>query len=188
MRDIHKEKCKKLKKIRKSMADKLGVDLHQRECTFEGKCSGTCPKCKQEEEILNKAILQRTAAIGVAATMGVGLVGCNSPSEKSNPMLEELKALGDHKVENIDDSLAGNVIILEDEDENQDDNETNSGYEDIDGGLIELEPTDIGELSGDVEYIGDDFEDGDTLDINRLNIGNDSITGLVVPDMPFGRF
>ena len=106
MKDIHKEKCKKLKKIRKSMADKLGVDLHQKECTFEGKCSGTCPKCKQEEELLNKAILQRTAAIGVAATMGVGLVGCNTPKEKGNPLLEELKALGDHKVENIDDSLA----------------------------------------------------------------------------------
>ena len=77
MIDIHKEKCKQLMKIRKIMADKLGVDLHQRECTFEGKCSGTCPKCKQEEEILNKAILQRTVAAGVVTTMGVSMVGCS---------------------------------------------------------------------------------------------------------------
>lgn len=39
--DIHKERCKKLKEIRKKVADKIGVDLHQTECTFEGKCSGT---------------------------------------------------------------------------------------------------------------------------------------------------
>ena len=86
MIDIHKEKCKQLMKIRKIMADKLGVDLHQRECTFEGKCSGTCPKCKQEEEILNKAILQRTVAAGVATTMGVSMVGC-SISNKDNVSL-----------------------------------------------------------------------------------------------------
>ena len=78
MIDIHKEKCKKLKKIRKSMADKLGVDLHQRECTFEGKCSGTCPKCRQEEEIINRAILQKVAIVSVGTTMGIGLVGCNT--------------------------------------------------------------------------------------------------------------
>ena len=77
MIDIHKEKCKQLMKIRKIMADKLSIDLHQRECTFKGKCFGTCPKCKQEEEILNKAILQRTVAAGVATTMGVSMVGCS---------------------------------------------------------------------------------------------------------------
>ena len=75
--DFNKKRCKKLKEIRKSIADKLGVDLQQKECTFEGKCSGTCPKCKQEEEILNKALLKRTGAIGIAATMGASLVGCN---------------------------------------------------------------------------------------------------------------
>ena len=29
------------------------IDLKQEECTYKGECSGTCPKCKQEEEILN---------------------------------------------------------------------------------------------------------------------------------------
>ena len=48
----HKQKCDKLKQVRKDIADKIGVDLHQKECTFSGDCTGTCPKCKQEEEIL----------------------------------------------------------------------------------------------------------------------------------------
>lgn len=36
----HKELCRQLKKIRKDMADKLGIDLHQTECTYPGECSG----------------------------------------------------------------------------------------------------------------------------------------------------
>ena len=54
-----KEKCKKLKEIRKEVADKLGIDLKQTECTYKGECSGTCPKCSQEEEILNTYLLKQ---------------------------------------------------------------------------------------------------------------------------------
>lgn len=74
--DIHKEKCKKLKEIRKKVADKIGIDLHQSECTYEGPCSGTCPKCAMEEQRLNRALLGKAAlATGVAA-MSIGLAGC----------------------------------------------------------------------------------------------------------------
>ena len=51
-----KQKCNVLKRVRKQMADKLGIDLHQKECTFEGECSGTCPKCAHEESGLNAAL------------------------------------------------------------------------------------------------------------------------------------
>lgn len=72
----NKEKCKVLKTIRKKLADTLGVELHQRECTFEGECSGTCPKCQQEEQILNQALLSKAAvAVGVAA-LSVSLTAC----------------------------------------------------------------------------------------------------------------
>ena len=56
---IHKERCKELKLIRAKIAEELGIDLHQRKCTFEGYCSGTCPKCKSEELILNSALLKK---------------------------------------------------------------------------------------------------------------------------------
>lgn len=74
--DVNKEKCKALKKIRKKLADTLGVDLHQRECTYEGKCSGTCPKCKQEEEQLNRAIWAKSALAAGTVAATVGLTGC----------------------------------------------------------------------------------------------------------------
>lgn len=70
-------KCDRLKKIRKAVADKLNVDLHQSECTFEGNCRGTCPKCKQEEEILNRELLKRAAGLGVGTLAGLSLAGCS---------------------------------------------------------------------------------------------------------------
>lgn len=56
---IHKEKCRQLKLVRAKIAQEFGVELHQRECTYEGYCSGTCPKCAAEERALNEAILRR---------------------------------------------------------------------------------------------------------------------------------
>lgn len=70
-------KCDRLKKIRKAVADRLHVDLHQTECTFEGNCRGTCPKCKQEEEILNRELLKRAAGLGVGTLAGLSLAGCS---------------------------------------------------------------------------------------------------------------
>ena len=84
--DLNKEKCRKLKQIRKRLADTLHIDLHQRECTYEGPCSGTCPKCKQEEQQLNQAILKKTALAAGVVTMTVGLTGCVMETE-GTPMM-----------------------------------------------------------------------------------------------------
>ena len=54
-----KEKCNFLKEMRRKLAEKLGIDLKQKECTFEGQCTGTCPKCQEEELILNNALLEK---------------------------------------------------------------------------------------------------------------------------------
>lgn len=84
---IHKEKCKELKAIRAKIAEDLGIDLQQKECTYEGYCSGTCPKCKSEEMRLNLAIMKRqmeeadvkrrVAAAGLTAVAAISLTGCN---------------------------------------------------------------------------------------------------------------
>lgn len=106
---IHKKKCGELKLVRAKMAEELGVELHQRECTYAGYCSGTCPKCAEEERLLNEAFLRREAerlenepekaansterksaagrakgrvlAAGLAAIVSIGLSGCSVPGE-----------------------------------------------------------------------------------------------------------
>lgn len=77
----HREKCKELKEMRRQMADKIGVDLHQRECTYEGECSGTCPKCAQEEKTLNKFLLKSAVALASVAVSATALTGCGKSSE-----------------------------------------------------------------------------------------------------------
>lgn len=77
-----KDKCKVLKEIRKQQAEALGIDLHQRECTFEGECRGTCPKCKAEEMQLNAELLRRKAlAVGGAVGVAVSLTACTGPTQ-----------------------------------------------------------------------------------------------------------
>lgn len=133
MKDYNKEKCKLLKEVRKTMANKLGVDLHQQECTYQGKCLGTCPKCKQEEEILNKAILQKTAIAGTVAAISMGMTGCSFNQNKFEPTNE---------------NLSNNVIILDEvekekdnsviEDE-EDKNDDNYLFNELSGNVVLIE-------------------------------------------------
>ena len=74
----HKAKCEKLKQIRKQLADGLGVDLHQSECTYQGECRGTCPKCAQEEKQLNQALVAKGMLVAGLATLSLSLAGCGN--------------------------------------------------------------------------------------------------------------
>lgn len=134
----HREKCDHLKQIRKTVADSLGVDLKQTVCTYEGECSGTCPKCQQEEKVLSKALLQGAA---VAASTAILLAGCGT--------------------ERIELNLDGDLGIPPFEEEMIDGNMTGpENYDDIQGGEDwnpELEIEEY-ELEGDVVYIGEDVE------------------------------
>lgn len=61
----NKQKCEELRKIRVSLAKKLGIQdkIRQTPCDFKGECKGTCPACEKEEILLNKAMIGRTALI-----------------------------------------------------------------------------------------------------------------------------
>lgn len=142
--DIHKEKCKKLKEIRKKVADKIGIDLHQSECTYEGPCSGTCPKCAMEEQRLNRALLGKAAlATGVAA-MSIGLAGC----QQAETTLE-----GDIEVSSsTEQQLEGEAVEYIPDSESEEWNTTeNMTTEEITTEATTTE--EMIELEGDVVYV-----------------------------------
>lgn len=94
MARIHKERCRELKLVRAKMAEELGVDLHQRECTYDGYCSGTCPKCAAEERALNEAILRRQMeeteqSGGVTAALDRRQTGAEQSGRESNVFKRE---------------------------------------------------------------------------------------------------
>lgn len=174
----HKEKCRRLKAIRKKVADTIGLDLHQTECTFEGECKGTCPKCAQEEKRLNAALLGGTACAAAALLTACGMEKQSSghESHSNNTLIENIASVFDKS-----DDYAGDIEMTGDEAPPIDDYDGGLEYYDPDtitviddGSIDEYDP----ELAaGELEY----DPNTDSLycnDNNNNNNGNDEIYEL----------
>ena len=80
-----KNKCKILKQIRQKIADENDIPLVTRECSYQGECSGTCPKCEQELRYLEQQLAQRQSlgkrvtVAALAAGLLASLTGCPAP-------------------------------------------------------------------------------------------------------------
>lgn len=51
-----RRKCDVLKNIRKKVAQRENLSIDFRECTFRGRCAGTCPKCEEELSQINEQL------------------------------------------------------------------------------------------------------------------------------------
>ena len=51
-----KQTCKILKEIRKQIAAENDIKLVIEECTYQGDCRGTCPKCEAEVRYLEREL------------------------------------------------------------------------------------------------------------------------------------
>lgn len=70
--------CKQLKAVRHRIAEENNIPLEQRECTYDGPCRGTCPRCEAEVRYLEKSLAQRLH-LGKAATvagLSLSLAAC----------------------------------------------------------------------------------------------------------------
>ena len=79
-----KEVCKRLKKVRREIAEANDIRLVQEECTHKGDCMGTCPRCEQEVRYLESELSKRrkfgkaVSIIGIAAVTGTVAVTASS--------------------------------------------------------------------------------------------------------------
>jgi len=65
--------CETLKAIRRDIASANEIDYNPTECTHEGDCAGTCPKCEQETQWLERQLLTRQALGKAVAIAGLSL-------------------------------------------------------------------------------------------------------------------
>ncbi len=65
--------CKELKAVRRRIADENNIPLEQPECTHQGDCLGTCPRCESEVRYLEQALTHKIAMGKVATVAGLGL-------------------------------------------------------------------------------------------------------------------
>ncbi len=79
-----KEKCRMLRDIRRQIAECNDIELITKECTYQGKCRGTCPKCEQEVRYLEEQLAMRRSAgmrialAGVSIGAMLALSGCSA--------------------------------------------------------------------------------------------------------------
>lgn len=57
-----RDKCELLNEIRQKIADENNIEFTIYDCTFEGDCSGTCPKCESELEYLERELEKKQNA------------------------------------------------------------------------------------------------------------------------------
>ena len=73
MKTNGKNICKELKAIRKRVADENQIPLEQHECTYDGQCDGTCPRCEAEVKYLEQELHRRMTLGKAAAVAGVAI-------------------------------------------------------------------------------------------------------------------
>ena len=87
-----KATCAILKQIRRNIAEKNDIALTIAECTYQGNCPGTCPRCEAEVRLLEKALAEkkkrgiRTAVAGISAgLLAASLVSCTPVGAEEGP-------------------------------------------------------------------------------------------------------
>lgn len=159
---IGKEKCKALKELRKKIAENNDISFAVSECSHQGDCKGTCPKCDAElkyleRELDKKVKLGKTVVLaGLSACLTGVVAGCNSDDENGPWNGSETEITSENTadydgglIESEEPSTQeiirteGDVYISEEPTEAEGDNDTTE---------------EIIELEGDVVYTGEDEE------------------------------
>ena len=82
-----KHTCKILKEIRMQIAAENDIELVTSECTYQGDCLGTCPKCEEEVRYLERELekRQRMGKAAVVVGLSVGLLGASQMALAQQP-------------------------------------------------------------------------------------------------------
>ena len=99
--------CKQLKAVRQHIAEENNIPLELRECTYEGPCRGTCPRCEAEVRYLEQSLASRLR-LGKAATvagLSLSLAACNT--NQNGPLVKADSLPSDEVSEELgpDDTL-----------------------------------------------------------------------------------
>ena len=102
-----KDICKELKAVRRQIAEENDIPLEISECTYQGPCKGTCPRCESEVRFLENALADRlrlgkvATVAGLALTLGVtGSAAAQSTEVEKVPPSHE-RQTGDCEVTGV---------------------------------------------------------------------------------------
>lgn len=143
-----KKTCEKLKDLRKQVAEANGIEYEPAECTYEGDCPGTCPRCDAELADLQRQLDEKEAR-GEEIVYGDEII--------SICITEEKKQKIEYGYPKMRYSLIGDITTV--------DMENTMGYIISKDELPEGEDeTAKGELLSDIDYLTDNYEHFDKKD------------------------
>lgn len=145
-----KAKCKILREIRRRIAEENDISFITKDCTYQGECRGTCPKCEAELRFLEQQ-LERRRRLGktvtlaaLAASLSLGLTACGTPKEENTDFYASSESAAKRREKRDrenDQQVVGEIEVMG---EFPDENEGN-------GGELAGEPVEYVEpLEGDV--------------------------------------
>lgn len=140
-----KEKCRALKEIRGQIARENDIPFAVSQCTYQGECRGTCPKCEAElrylerELAIRKGLGKAVAVVGISASVCAGLTAC-SPMDGVQDFFQGLENGSDLEI-------AGNISEAEPSTETLDLN-VEGMVEELQGDIAPLEETDTNMENG----------------------------------------
>ena len=111
-----KKTCKILKEIRQQIAEKNEIEYITSECSFQGECLGTCPKCEAEVRYLENELHKRQQLGKVVTIAGISLgvagtfAACSNPAPQSDEKEDTVKVARYSCVPTID-SLTEQLVV-----------------------------------------------------------------------------
>ena len=118
-----KQTCKILKEIRKQIAAENDIELVVSECTYQGDCKGTCPKCEAEVRYLERE-LEKRQCLGKAAVfagMSLGTLFAATSCDRiipqpleGDPVFPDTTEISNDTVSS--DIIPDNAVLLEGDD------------------------------------------------------------------------
>lgn len=120
-----KQICATLREVRKQIADANGIEFDVKECTYQGDCRGTCPKCEAELHYLENQLSLRRATGKAIVVTGIALSAMNvyaqTPSEpvaslptqsdSTTVMQQGNFVISGKVIDNFDESVVGASIL-----------------------------------------------------------------------------
>ena len=107
-----KQTCKILKEIRKQIAAENDIELVVSECTYQGDCKGTCPKCEAEVRYLERE-LEKRQCLGKAAVfagMSLGTLFAATSCDRIIPQPLEGDPVFPDTTEISNDTVSSDII------------------------------------------------------------------------------
>lgn len=113
--------CKELKTVRKRIAEENNIPLEIKECTYEGPCRGTCPRCEAEVRYLENSLAHRLKMGKVATIAGLtlGLASCGGgQAERTDTLLRSTSSstspsLGEEQMPEVPEGPETNIEVPE---------------------------------------------------------------------------